>query len=225
MDAMKMKNLIFLLSALLLAGCMAAPAEPDGRDRELPYTTDAVVTVKQDTDGTVFFQLTDTQRLFPGNDYPFTRQMRAWGSLTIYAEEVPLYGNKVDVNWLEPLDEGKFVQILPALETKAGIDPMINSWVTDVEDGYLTLHYKTWWGDPAGHHDFYLVAQDPANPYSLTLYHDSHADGQVSYTEGIIYFDINSLPDTGDYYKAVTLNWITTQGKAETAKFGFKTRK
>lgn len=214
-----------LLSVLLLAGCSAGGYYGD----EIPsgksaYTVEAVVTVKQDDNGTVFFQLTDTDRLFPG-EYPFTRQMRAWGSLTIYPEEVPHYGNKTEVNWMEPLDEGSFVKAVPAIEKAEGIDVMRDSWVTSVEDGYLTVRYKTWWGDPAGHHDFYLVAEEPNNPFSLTLYQDVHSDGHESYSEGIICFDINSLPDTGVNYRTLTLNWITTQGKAESAKFGFKTRK
>lgn len=223
---MKRSVIISMFTMLLLAGCMAEryPVSPDAQNPNQPYTVDAVVTVKQDTDGTVFFQLTDSQRLYPGPDYPFTRQMRAWGSLTIHTDEVPPYGKRVDVNWLEPLDEGKLVQILPALETKMGFD-LMNSWITTAEDGYLTLHYMTWWGDPAGHHDFFLVSQDPDNPYSVTLYQDAHSDGQTTYSEGIICFDINSLPDTGEDSKTLTLNWITTQGKAQTAKFGFKTRK
>ena len=225
---MKVRYLIYLFTALALAGCAAEYGDNIGDhegNKSSPYTVDAVVTVKQDADGTVFFQFTDNQRLFPGNDYPFTRQMRAWGSLTIYAEEIPLYGNKVDVNWLEPLDEGQFTSSSPSVQTPLGVDIMLDSWVTSVEDGYVTLRYKTWWGEPAGHHDFYLAALDSTDPYSLTLYQDSHSDGKDSYTEAIICFDINSLPDTGDTYKTLTLNWITTQGKTETAQFGFKTRK
>ena len=219
---MKRRVVISILSVLLLAGCAAENMPyPESPDRNAPYTVDAVVTVKQDTDGTVFFQFTDELRLFPGNDC----QMRAWGSLTIYAEEVPIYGNKVDVNWLEPLDEGQFLKTQPSVEKAMGVDVMTNSWVTGVEDGYLTLRYNTWWGEPAGHHDFYVAAQDPSDPYSLTLYQDAHADAKDSYTEAIICFDINSLPDTGDTYKTLTLNWITTQGKTESAQFGFKTRK
>lgn len=223
MDAMKVRNIIFLVSVLLLAGCMKERGpmpEPDA-----PYTVDAVVTVKQDTDGTVFFQLTDDQRLFPGNDYPFTRQMRAWGSLTIFAEEIPLYGFKVSVNWLEPLDEGSFVGSAPSVQKAAGIDPVIGSWITGVQDGYLTLEYSAWWGDNAEHHDFYLYAPDPSDPYNLTLLHDSHEDPADNYNSAIICFDINTLPPTGDEYKPLTLNWISTQGTEKSAQFEFKSRK
>lgn len=225
MVAMKVKDIIYLVSVLLLSGCMAEDRGPEIPDSYAPKTVDAVVTVKQDTDGTVFFQLTDDQRLFPGNDYPFTRQMRAWGSLTIFAEEVPLYGYKVGVNWLEPLDEGSFVSSAPTLQTASGIDPNIISWATSVQDGYLTILYQAWWGDPAGHHDFYLYAKDKSNPYSLTLLHDSHEDPADNYNEAIICFDINSLPPTGDEYKPLTLHWTSTQGKEEAAQFEFKSRK
>ena len=225
MVAMKVKHIIFLVvSVLMLASCMAMDSR-EMPDPSAPYTVDAVVTVKQDADRTVFFKLTDDQRLFPGNDYPFTRQQRAWGSLTIYAEEIPLYGYKVGVNWLEPLDEGLFVKSAPSVQTAAGIDPVIGSWVTSVQDGYLTLMYTAWWGETAGHHDFYLYSADASDPYNLTLVHDSHADASDSYNEAIICFDINTLPPTGDEYKPLTLNWISTQGKAEAAQFEFRSRK
>lgn len=224
MDAMKVRIIIFLVSVLSLAGCMAE-GPGDYREPDAPYTVDAVVTVKQDTTGTVFFQLTDDQRLFPGNGYPFTRQMRAWGSITIFAEEVPLYGYKVGVNWLEPLDEGILVGSVSTVQTPAGIDPDITSWATGVQDGYLTLVYKAWWGNPASHHDFYLYTSDPSDPYSLTLVHDSHEDTADIYNEAIICFDINSLPPTGDEYRPLTLNWTNTQGEASSARFEFKSRK
>ena len=223
-----MKRLLLLaapfLVMLLFVGCMSE-SPGDWPDSKGPRKMDVVVTVKQAEDGTVFFQLTDDERLFPGADYPFTRQHRAWGSVTIYAEEVPLYGHLVDVEWMEPLDEGALVSTAPQVDFPAGLDAITNSWITSVEDGYLTLQYKTWWGDPAGHHDFYLVQTDPDYPYNLTLIQDSHSDSKVNYSEGIICFDINSLPETGEEAVILKLNWTTTKGGTAHRQFEFRTRK
>ena len=224
----RMKRFILLVAPLLVmllfVGCMAE-SPGDWPDERGPRKMDVVVTVKQAEDGTVFFQLSDYERLYPGAEYPFTRQHRAWGSVTIYAEEVPLYGHVVDVEWMEPLDEGSLVGTAPHIEYPAGLDPVNNSWITSVEDGYLTLHYKTWWGDPAGHHDFYLVQADPENPYNLTLLQDAHSDSKENYSEGIICFDINSLPDTGEETKILTLYLTTTKGGTAIRQFEFRTRK
>ena len=186
------------------------------------YKADVIVTIKQDADGTVFFQY-GSDRLYPGAGYPFERQCRAMASVTIYAEEVPLYGHRVDVNWLEPIDQGAFKPYPAEGYGSDGIDILTKSWITSVEDGYVTLHYKTWWGDPSGHHDFFLVQGE--DPYELTLMHNANGDEETVYSEGTIYFDINSLPPTGDGTETIHIKWNTIEGNEVIASFEFKSRK
>ena len=221
-------NWIITIALVLAASCSADYGDYKGADYDaLPseYRADVVVTIKQDTDGTVFFQA-GRERLYPGDNYPFSGQCRAMGSVTVYAEEVPLYGHRVDVNWMEPLDKGSF-KLYPGTATgEDGIDVLASSWITSVEDGYLTIHYKTWWGESAAHHDFVLVQEE--DPYELTIHHSANGDGKDIYSEGIVYFDINQLPparpSVGVAPQRVKINWKTTDGKPASAEFDFETR-
>lgn len=212
-----------LCLALLAASCSAEAGPKAAADAPDEYRADVVVTIKQDTDGTVFFQY-GKDRLFPGEGYPFPGQCRAMGSVTIYAAEVPLYGHRVYVNWLEPIDAGTFLPQYSSVHAGGdGIDILTSSWITSVEDGYLTLHYKAWWGEPAGHHDFNLA--QGSDPYELTVCHNAHGDGRDVYSEGTVYFDINALPPTEDGPHKLKINWTTTEGKPASAEFEFETRK
>lgn len=222
---MKRFRLILCLMMLLAASCSkydpALPMDSVADGSPEFYRADVVVTIKQDADGTVFFQY-GQERLYPGEGYPFERQCRAMASVTIYAEEVPLYGHRVEVNWLVPLDEGAFKPYPEQGYGSDGIDILTKSWITSLEDGYLTLHYKAWWGDPAAHHDFFLV--QGSDPYELTLRHNANGDEPAVYSEGTIYFDINSLPPTVDGPRKLKINWTTTEGNPVSAEFDFETR-
>ena len=103
-----------------------------------------------------------------------------------------------------------------------GLDVLTDSWITSVEDGYLTIHYKTWWGEPSAHHDFVLVQEN--DPYELTLLHDAHGDGRDDYSDGTVYFDINTLPPTDGSPRKLKINWTSTDGKPVSAEFEFETR-
>lgn len=212
---------ILCLAALLAVSCSKEAGFNFSDAAPEFHKADVIVTIKQDADGTVFFQY-GRDRLYPGEGYPFERQCRAMASVTIYAEEVPLYGHRVDVNWLEPIDQGAFKPYPAEGYGSDGIDVLTKSWITSVEDGYVTLHYKTWWGDPAGHHDFFLVQGE--DPYELTLMHNANGDEKAVYSEGTIYFDINSLPPTEDGPRKLRINWTSTEGNPVSAEFDFETR-
>ena len=75
-------------------------------------------------------------------------------------------------------------------------------------------------------HSFTVVAgQNPADPYELLLVQNANGDEKKTTADSIVYFDINSLPDTGDSYKTLTLKWTDSGGKTAEKEFRFKTRK
>ncbi|MBO4670873.1 MAG: hypothetical protein J5640_03410 [Bacteroidales bacterium] len=192
-------------------------AGPDGS-----YTS--VVTVKKDEEGKVYLLLAGELRLYPYGTVPYEHQYRAMTSVRQAAQ--PENGRApVTVQWLEPIDDGIFTTDT-SVQGADGIDLNTKSWITTSDDGYLTLHYSTQWGRHPVHHDFYLVAGTvPSEPYTLELRHNANGDLQEEEGEGIINFDINTLPDTGESTRIIHLKWINTRGEAEAADFGFKTRK
>lgn len=184
----------------------------------------AIVTVRQDEEGKVYLWLGGRYRLDPDASVPYEHQYRAMASLrqTGAFEEDRA---RVSVQWLEPVDDGIFTTDV-SVPGADGIDLKTGSWITTSDDGYLTLHYTAKWGQHPVHHDFYLVAgTDPDDPYTLELRHNANGDLPEEEGEGIINFDINTLPDTGEEAKVIHLKWINSAGQAEAADFGFKTRK
>lgn len=222
LNDMQIKHtLIALLGSLLLASCdWGSYDDLPADDRQ---TFDVIVTIKQDADGQTYFQVNDSTVAYPETPYPFENEVRAMGMMNIRPT-----GKKglcsCNVHWLEPLDKGTVIQDHDGI-AQEGIDP-VNSWMTCVEDGYLTVHYKTWWALAPLHHELYLVTgANPEDPYEVELRHDAHKEQHDVYADGIVYFDLSTLPDTGDETRKLTLTWRSTQGEMKKATFDYKTRK
>lgn len=223
----RINTLSIVLSVILMAGC--AKDSIQGTESEiadgqsLPYT--AIVSVKKSPTDTLYFQVDDTTRLFPRN---FTDEKlvgeRIVCDISIYNKVMGNYGYLTDVHYYDLIDRGNFTKDV-SIPGDDGLD-IIFDWMTCAEDGYLTLHYSTWWGDAGIQHRFSLIAgTNPEDLYELILRQDAAGDGQREKGESLVYFDINTLPDTGDDYKTLTLKWQNCAGKAETHKFRFKSRK
>lgn len=183
----------------------------------------SLVTVKCDAEGKAFLQY-GPLKLRP-DVLEFTRQERAMARLTIMPGRQGEYYNCI-MDWIEPIEQGTFSMYNSlSLEPGDGMTLIMDSGFTTVEDGYLSVHYFTWWGAEPRHHDFYLSSGvNPEDPYVLELRQDSHGDGNETWSEGLVCFDINGLPDTAGETKIITLNWIELDGTSRTKYFEFKTR-
>lgn len=215
-----------ILCTLLLAGCAKEVMNPQGEYGFESQDFTAIVTVHKSPTDTIYFQVDDTTRLFPTNYYgTYTGLERIVCGITVFKEIVPNYGYRTSVDWFDQLDKGTFTTSKPA-GSNDGLD-ILSDWMTSCEDGFLTLHYSTWWGDGSVQHDFTLVSgQNPSDPYEVLLVQNANGDGREGGKgDSIVYFDINSLPDTGDSYKTLTLKWTDSGGKAAEKEFRFKTRR
>jgi len=79
-----------------------------------------------------------------------------------------------------------------------GTDPidLFNSWLTVVEDGYVTLHFTGRWGYPGTIHSINLVKDtDVADPYHFQLRHNYNGDNLSPYRfiNGVVAFNINEV--------------------------------
>ena len=182
----------------------------------------AIVTVKKTATDTVYFQLNDSTTVYPTNyQDAYTRMERVIGGVHISDRPTGSFKYTCWVEWAEPLEEG-------AVSTSAkGADPIDikDDWMTSVEDGFLTIHYDALWGNSPKIHNFSVATgTNPANPYELVLRHDANGDATDQKGDGLVCFDINSLPDTEGQYKQLTLKWNDLEGKACERQFKFKTR-
>ena len=184
----------------------------------------AILTVKKTPTDSVYFQLNDSTTIYAANyQNNYSRMERVFCDITVTNRKVGRFNYTGNINWLEPLDEGK-VTADSDVQGSDGLD-ILNDWMTGVEDGYLTVHYSTWWGKSPVQHDFYLIiGSNPADPYEVELRQNANGDKKDEQGDSLICFDINSLPQTGGLYKTLTLKWTTSGGSASEKKFKFKTR-
>ena len=223
---MHLKNILTALAISCLALSCAKDAMYPQFDADNPsygWVT-AIVSIKQSPDDTVFFQLSDNERLFPENwQDRFEKVCRLYCRLYIFPQTVGSYGKKTRVEWAEALEEGRYTTDSD-VSGSDGLD-ILDDWMTGVEDGFLTLHYSTWWGNGTVQHKLAVVAGTNAeDPYELQLRHDACGDARKEQTDALIYFDINDLPSTGGEYKTLTLKWTNCAGKLSERKYSFKSR-
>lgn len=233
---MKLIHIVYIIAAVAMASACSksyndypeAFSDYDGVIYKLdrlsePVEINALVTVKCDAERKAFLQY-GPLKLRP-DELEYTRQERAMANLTILPGKLGEYYN-CTMEWIEPIELGTFsMDNSISLAPGDGIALIMDSGFTTVEDGYLTVHYFTWWGENPKHHDFYLSSGvNPENPYALELRQDSHEDGRDTWSEGLVCFDINGLPDTAGETKIISLNWIDTEGASRTSYFEFKTR-
>lgn len=212
------KQLLYgLASLILLWSCSKEGFRQSGPSAAAPDEYSAIVTVKQNASGSVFFQLDDETRLFPTNyAQPYNGMQRIMCGLRVYRQ------NSCDVLWMDFLEKGEFVKAGNAESDGADI---LSDWMTSVEDGFLTVHYSAWWGEGDVEHTLRLVSgKNPDNPYELWFCHGSNGDASSRKADALVYFDINSLPSTGGDYVPLTLKWQNCAGEIATKNFRFRSR-
>lgn len=209
-----MKRFLQIFLLLVLVSCSAGKA-----DYNLPEET-FIVTVKKGADGRIFFQQDDNTILYPLNySRPYNGLQRIICGLAVHP------GGECGVLWMDFLEKGPTVAFSGQdLSSSGGID-VLEDWMTSVEDGFLTLHYATWWGDGSIQHSLSLVTgANPENPYELWLIHSSNADAALERADALTYFDINDLPPTGAEYVNLILKWKNGEGQISGKTFRFRNR-
>ena len=232
---MKMnRHLAILLIAVsaIMVSCTAEDAYPgyydwdhqsaSNSDAYYTGTFNAIATIKKSPTDTVYFQLNDSTTVYPTNyQSAYTRMERLIGRVNASNRPKGSFKYTCWVEWAEPLEEGT------VSSSAKGDDPIdvLDDWMTSVEDGFLTVHYDVMWGAIPVVHSFSIVTgTNPDDPYELVLRHNANGDAKDQKGDGLVYFDINSLPDTGGKYKQLTLKWDDLEGKGSERQFKFKTR-
>lgn len=218
---------IVLVASVSLSSCL----DDDDNDSGMTNYPSALVTLKTNPNGGAFYmQLDDSTTLVPTNikNSPYgTKEVRALVNyqLTAASERSEHYSKSVYVNWIDTIRTKNMAPVLGEQEeTVYGTSPLeiVKDWTTVVEDGYLTLRFRTYFGGMKSH-TLNLVKTD--KPYEVTLYHNANGDtnnGTVS--DGIIAFRLNDLPDTEGKTVDLTVKWKSFSGD-KTAKFKYCTRK
>ena len=245
MDFMKFsrKPYILAITAILalpsLQSCLSNDnANLDYSDQE----PSAIVTVKPvvSEEGDYFyFQLNDREKLWPVDNSILPYDGKEVRAFVKYDEtDMPsdvdpdIYAKAVKVQWMDSILTKKTVACQPdddkyEISGKYGSDPVeiFNDWMTNVEDGYLTLHFFTLFDNTGISHELnLLLGLNPDDPYEVYFKHNAHGDNPSKQGEGFVAFCLKDLPDTGGETVDLTLKFDTFSGKTETVKFKYRTR-
>lgn len=233
MKVMMRKEKWYLMLALIV-GSLSFQSCLDDDDNYYAYDylqPNALVTVKHNTDNTVYLQLDEQTTLLPVNltTSPFgEKEVRALVNYTNVNEPSGDYNQAVHVNWIDSLLTKPIAPNLGDTENDEvyGNDPveMVADWVTIAEDGYLTLRFRTVWNDPGKKHFVNLIStNNPDDPYEVEFRHNAYGDTYGEWGDGLVAFRLDGLPDTKGETVKLTLKWKSFTGE-KTATFDYCTR-
>lgn len=225
----KMKTIwiliLTMMSSIILPSCLE-----DEDNLQTNMFPNALVTLKHDvTDGTLYMQLDDSTKLIPTNHQksPYgDKEVRAFVNFTQETTSSRNQTYDVHVNWIDSIrTKNMDINLGEAANTMTyGNDPLeiVNHWATVVEDGYLTLRFRTFFGSGDVHYIRLVKGEDP---YEVILYHDAGNDSnnQTSAADGYIAFRLNDLPDTKGETVDLILKWNSFSGE-KTATFKYRSR-
>ena len=225
---MKITHLLFatgiLLTMLILPSCLD---DDDDVSRLYP---NALVTVKEAADETVYFQLDETTTLLPVNitSHPFDSiEVRALVNYEEVDDSSEEYDQAVRVNWIDSI---RTKPMAPNLgednDNEYGNDPVeiVSDWVTIAEDGYLTLRFRTMWSQLGITHYVNLIpTNNPENPYEVQFKHDANGDVSGRVGDGLVAFRLDQLPDTEGETVKLKLIWDSFNGE-KSMEFDYRTR-
>ena len=220
-----MKHNKFIATLLLLASTMpilqSCLNDDDNNNYSMQYPS-AIVTVKNEV-GKLMLQLDDSTKLYPSNITKLPYGDKEVRALVNYNKVNSNDVNSVYVNWIDSIRTKNMAADLgTSNDAKYGTDPLeiVKDWVTVVEDGYLTLRFRTYFGNQITHE---LNLVKGSNPYEVVLHHNANGDKSGILKDGLIAFRLDALPDTQGKTVDLTVKWNSFSGE-KTATFKYRSR-
>ena len=223
------KWFVMLMVAVASLGFQSCLDDDD--DKYAMLLPNALVTVKNASDNSCYLQLDERTTLLPVNmkSSPFGgKEVRALVNYSNVDEPSGAYSQAVYVNWIDSLLTKPMAPNLGEAENDEvyGDDPveMVADWVTIAEDGYLTLRFRTMWGNPSQKHFVNLIStNNPEDPYEVEFRHNAYGDTYGQAGDGLVAFSLASLPDTEGKTVKLTLKWHSFTGE-KSVQFDYCTR-
>ncbi len=225
----RIKPLFCAIVAFVATSALSSCNVHDDDDLGTMYPS-ALVTVKPVDANSFYLQLDEQTTLKPVNmkGSPYgEEEVRALVSYTEVNDNPAPYHKAVRLTWMDDILTKPTIVRDSENTEDYGNDPVeiVNDWVTIVEDGYLTLRFRTISSNTGRVHRVNLVAENPENPYEVTFYHDADGDNRGNNMfDGLVAFNLNSLPDTEGQVAKLKLRWESFSGMKE-HEFDYCTRK
>lgn len=204
----------------------------------------AIVTVRRSSLGRNYFQLDEYTTLDPvGWDNPFSEEVRALVAYSDLNQKTDFCTKAVEVERIDSIvtRDAAYINIpdglpggtnLPVSAVQPGFESVkemfdasspvdivtdqgIPDWMTFSEDGYLMIHFATFWGDVTRHSvNLYASLRHPDHLY---LVHKDNGDMQSSWEESLVAFRICQMyMSRKDEYKdpgSIVLHWMSFSGE------------
>lgn len=222
---------IYLLLAAVLFSATFSSCDTDDSYRWYPSFPNALVTVKPVADDGFYLQLDDKTTLFPVNVKKSPYGKKEVRALVRYDEVEPVnadYTKSVRIHWMDSILTKKTVPFTTAEDAKKyGNDPVeiVKDWITVAEDGYLTLRFRTRWGDRhVAHYINLLTGVNPDNPYEVEFRHNAFGDVSGILGDALVAFNLSDLPDTNGKTVKLTLKFKSFVGE-NSVDFDYCSRK
>lgn len=228
-----MRRLSYLLLGMWLSATAATLTSCSDDDDNYDYNEImpmALVTIKPNADNSAFtMQLNDSVALYPSNmkSSPFgKKEVRAFANFEREDDFNNQNGKLVEVNWLDSiLTKSMAVDFAEKNDSAYGNDPVeiVKSWETVVEDGYLTMRFRTRWGYGSKHLVSLVSAGNEKDPYKVVFHHNAFGDLNGPWGDAVVAFRLDKLPDTNGQTVDLTLEWKSFSGKKSTT-FKYRSR-
>lgn len=196
-----------------------------------PVYPNALVTVKPIDNGGFYLQLDDSTTLYPVNvdKSPYgDKEVRALAIIEEVKNDNPDYTKSVKVAYLDSIRTKPAVALPAGGSVESyGSDPieLVNDWVNVAEDGYLTLRFRTRWGNNGTVHYVNLITgSNPDDPYEVVFTHNANGDINGMAGDALVAFKIKDLPETGGKPVKLTLRYKSYEGE-KTVTFDFRNGK
>ena len=229
-----MKSLFGLVAAVMLVSSFSACDNDDTYIWYYDAVPNALVTVKSVYGVGFYMQLDDSTTLHPVNMSvsPYgDKEVRALVNYAYVRPEENDYEKrsfKVNVNWIDS------ILTKPAVPYPAdgdvseyGEDPIeiVRDWVNIAEDGYLTLRFRTRWGNNGVVHFVNLLTGvNPDDPYEVEFRHNAYGDVNGTPGDALVAFRLSDLPDTNGKTVKLTLKYKSFSGE-KSIRFDYCSRK
>ena len=225
-----MKRLLscfFALAALLGALSLQSCTKDDDFTGPINYPN-ALVTIKTNSStGQVYSQLDDSTTVLPTNSINLSyakKELRALANLKMQNGQSAPYSKIAYVNWIDTIRTKEMAPSLGQKDNETyGKDPVeiVKDWTTIVEDGYITLRFRTYFNEGKKH---ILNLVKGENPYEIILHHNAMGDTRGPIRDGLVAFKLTDLPDTQGKTVDLTLKWQSFSG-IKSVRFKYKSRK
>ncbi len=218
-------------------------AEVSGLKDDIRWAS-AIVTVRRSSFGRNYFQLEDDVTLDPvGWENPYKEEVRALVAYTSLDVESDFCTKAINVERIDSIatrdaayidvEDGLaggsswpaasvpigFESVSAMLDASTPVDVVtsegIPDWMTFSEDGYLMIHFATFWGGVTRHSvNLYASRKHPDHLY---LVHKDNGDFQSTWKESLVAFRICQLyMSRKDEYsdpRSIVLHWMSFGGE------------